>query len=174
MVWAIPQQESATGQKVHSHTSVLVFGGLYSPTSTRLIQCTLPKHLLGKPLPVSDHILCNTKWASSEWLNVTDNSSIIYMELTAQKEKVTGEKGPATTLELGTYALTRSSSHASHGDRSRSFISLMYQSQVAAIQRRLRPAPWGWYCVRCDGSKISGARVHKPEMESCSISLYVQ
>ena len=44
------------------------------------------------------------------------------MELTAQKEKATGEKGPATALELGTYALSRSFSHASHGDRSRSFV----------------------------------------------------
>ena len=38
------------------------------------------------------------------------------MELTAQKEKATGGKGPATALELDipTYALTRSFSHASH------------------------------------------------------------
>ena len=39
-MWAIPQQESATWQKVHSHTSVLVFGGLYSSTSTRPVQWT--------------------------------------------------------------------------------------------------------------------------------------
>ena len=44
--------------------------------------------------------------------------SIIYMELTAQKEKVTREKGPAMAIELGTYALTQSFSHTSHGDRS--------------------------------------------------------
>ena len=37
VVWAI---ESATWRKVHSHTSVLVFGGLYSCTSTRMIQST--------------------------------------------------------------------------------------------------------------------------------------
>ena len=45
----------------------------------------------------------------------------IIMELTAQ-EKATGEKGPATALELETYALTRSFSHTSHGDRSISFV----------------------------------------------------
>ena len=44
------------------------------------------------------------------------------MELTAQKEKVTGENGPVTALELGTYALMQSFSHASYGDRSRSFV----------------------------------------------------
>ena len=39
-----------------------------------------------------------------------------------RREKATGKKGPATALELGTYALSRSFSHASHGDRSRSFV----------------------------------------------------
>ena len=48
--------------------------------------------------------------------------SIIYMELTAQKEKATGEKGPATALEPRTYALTWSFSYASHGDQSKSFV----------------------------------------------------
>ena len=38
----------------------------------------------------------------------------------------TGEKGPATTLELGTYALSRSFSYASHRDRSRSFVPHRY------------------------------------------------
>ena len=28
--------------------------------------------------------------------------------------------------------------------------------RCAAIQRRLRPAPRGWYCVLCDGSRLSG------------------
>ena len=44
------------------------------------------------------------------------------MEPTALKEKATGEKRPATVLELGTYALSRSFSHVSHGDRSRSSV----------------------------------------------------
>ena len=48
--------------------------------------------------------------------------SITYMELTAQKEKATGEKGQATMLELGTYALTQSFSHESHGDQLRSLV----------------------------------------------------
>ena len=39
--------------------------------------------------------------------------SVIYMESTAPKEKATGEKRPATALELGTYALSRSFSHVS-------------------------------------------------------------
>ena len=47
---------------------------------------------------------------------------IIIIEPTAPKEKATGEKRPATALELGTYALSRSFSHASHGDRSRSSV----------------------------------------------------
>ena len=33
---------------------------------------------------------------------------VIYMELTAQKEKATGKKGPVTVLELRTYTLSRS------------------------------------------------------------------
>ena len=44
------------------------------------------------------------------------------MEPTAPKEKATGEKRPATMLELGTYALSQSYSHASHEDRSRSSV----------------------------------------------------
>ena len=56
-------------------------------------------------------------------------SITIFMEHTAQKERATGKKGPATALEPGTYALSRSFSHVSHGDRSRSFFpyrSYMY------------------------------------------------
>ena len=40
----------------------------------------------------------------------------------SSKGKATGEKRPATALELGTYALPRSFSHASHRDRSRSSV----------------------------------------------------
>ena len=42
-MWAIPQQQSATWQKVHSHTSELVFGRVYSSmyVPIRLIQYTL-------------------------------------------------------------------------------------------------------------------------------------
>ena len=29
--------------------------------------------------------------------------------------------------------------------------------RCTAIQQRLRPAPRGWYCVLCDGSRLSGA-----------------
>ena len=41
VVWAIPQQEPATWQKVHSPTSILVFGGLYSSTYIRTYVCPL-------------------------------------------------------------------------------------------------------------------------------------
>ena len=54
LLWKVPPQpfmwcgqyhsKSQQHDKVHSHTSVLVFGGLYSSTSTRLIQCTLLKN----------------------------------------------------------------------------------------------------------------------------------
>ena len=44
------------------------------------------------------------------------------MEFTAQKGKGDRGKRPATAPELGTYALSRSFSHASHGGRSRSSI----------------------------------------------------
>ena len=36
------------------------------------------------------------------------------MDYTGQKEMVTGGKGPATELELGTYTLLRSFSHGIH------------------------------------------------------------
>ena len=39
----------------------------------------------------------------------------IFMEITAQKEKATGEKGPATALELGTYALSLSCDFNEYG-----------------------------------------------------------
>ena len=52
------------------------------------------------------------------------------MEPTAPKEKATGEKRPATALELGTYVLSRSFSHASHEDQSRS--SVPHRSYVPA------------------------------------------
>ena len=35
--------------------------------------------------------------------------------------------------------------------------SLCTGHRCAAIQRCLRPAPRGWYCVLCDGSRLSGA-----------------
>ena len=56
------------------------------------------------------------------WLLQLQILITIFMEITAEKKKATGEKGPATALDLGTYALSRSFSHASHGDRSRSFV----------------------------------------------------
>ena len=46
----------------------------------------------------------------------------IFMELTAQKGIGDKEKGPATALELVTYALSQSFSHASQGDRLRSLV----------------------------------------------------
>ena len=56
------------------------------------------------------------------------------MELTDQKGKATGEKGPATALELGTYALSQSFSHTSHRDRSRSFVPhRSYVSRVISL-----------------------------------------
>ena len=64
---------------------------------------------------------------------------IIFMELTAQKGKGDREKGPATALELGTYSLSRSFSHASHGDRDPPFpIALMYRSQVCRYSATLK------------------------------------
>ena len=41
---------------------------------------------------------------------------------TALENRVTGEKGPETELELGTYALAQSFSHSSHRPRPTSFI----------------------------------------------------
>ena len=57
-----------------------------------------------------------------------------------RREKATGKKGPATALELGTYALSRSFSHASHGDRPRSFVPHrpMYRSQVRRYPATLK------------------------------------
>ena len=81
------------------------------------------------------------------------------MKLTAQKEKATGQKGPATALELGTYALSRSFIHASHGDQSRSSVPHRPYVPVIGVTlccNHLQPAPRGWYCVRCDGSRLSG------------------
>ena len=57
--------------------------------------------------------------------------SAIYMDSTAPKEKATGEKRPATALELRTYVLLQSFSHASHGDRSRS--SIPHRSYVPTL-----------------------------------------
>ena len=56
------------------------------------------------------------------YYHVLSVSLVVYMEPTAPKEKVTGETRPATALELGTYALSRSFSHTSHGDRSGSSV----------------------------------------------------
>ena len=49
--------------------------------------------------------------------------------------------------------------------------------RCAAIQRHLRPAPSGWYCVQCDGSRLQHVvSVRESEMESylhlsvCSVS----
>ena len=75
------------------------------------------------------------------------------MELTAPKEKATGEKdqqprsnsGPTLYLGVSAMRVTETSRDPL------SPIALMYRSQ-AAIQWHLRPAPRGWYCVQCDAN----------------------
>ena len=62
------------------------------------------------------------------------------MEPTALKEKATGEKRPATALELGTYALSRSFTHASHGDRSPCPIGPVY-----AIGPKFERGRWSFF-----------------------------
>ena len=81
------------------------------------------------------------------------------MELTAQREKGNRGKRTSDPLELGTYALSRSFSHASHGNQSRYFVPhrSYIPVQVCRWMPHLRPAPRGWYCVLCDGSRLSGA-----------------
>ena len=62
------------------------------------------------------------------------------MELTAQKGKVTGKKGPTTALKLGIYTLLGiSAMRATKTGRDRSFpIALMYQSQVCRYPATLK------------------------------------
>ena len=55
MEWTIPQQESATWQKVHRHTLVLVFGGIYISTFTRLIPVFFLKYFLRRTLLLDEH-----------------------------------------------------------------------------------------------------------------------
>ena len=58
----------------------------------------------------------------------------------SEGEKATGEKGPATALKLGTYALSQIFSHASHGDQLRCLIPhrSMYWSQVCHYPATLK------------------------------------
>ena len=77
---------------------------------------------------------------------------------TAQKDRVTGEKGPATELELGTYTLSQSFSHKLLVPveilRPQSPFCTHYR--CAAIQWPLIPVPQGWFSVQCGGSRLSG------------------
>ena len=81
---------------------------------------------------------------------------------TAQKDRVTGEKGPVTEHELGAYALSWSFSHVSHRSQSRSFVpnrSLALVTGVSLSSGRLRPAPRGYsysYSFSCSFSIVSG------------------
>ena len=53
-------------------------------------------------------------------------------------------------------------SHASHGDRLRSFVphrSYVPVTVVTLYQRHLRPAPRGWYCMPYDGSRLCAVNI---------------
>ena len=89
---------------------------------------------------------------------IIDNITI-FMELTAQKGKADRE------IRTSDHARTRDlRSIAEFQPREpwrpvRFFVP--HRSYVpvtgAAFERHLRPAPRGWYCVLCDGSRLSGA-----------------
>ena len=81
------------------------------------------------------------------------------MELTAQKERAIGENGPATTLELRTYALSWSFSNTSHGDRSRSLVPHRPYVLVTGVPLSSNTSDLRLEAgtVWCDGSRLSGA-----------------
>ena len=96
-------------------------------------------------------------------------------EIHSSKDRVTGEKGPATELELRTYVLSWSFSHELlvPVEILRPQTPFITGHGCAAIQRS-RPMPRGWYCARCDGSRLAWAWIHEPEVEvAASISLCV-
>ena len=109
------------------------------------------------------------------------------MEITAQKQKATNEKGPATVLEPGTYALSWSFSHASHGDRSRSLVPhsfpLMYRSQVCRYPATLKTCALeaGTVCyVMVAGSAVPSTlhefvslRWKAASISVCAMSIYL-
>ena len=101
--------------------------------------CTIPLSLwcaFRTVIRSSSYVLARFHMRLRNSWNVNNSTSglVVYMEPTAPKEKATGEKRPATALELGTYALSRSFSHASHGDRSRS--SVPHRSYVPVCGSR--------------------------------------
>ena len=49
--------------------------------------------------------MCMFSWALCVLVVAATNTYSHIHEITAEKKKATGEKGPATALELGTYAL---------------------------------------------------------------------
>ena len=85
------------------------------------------------PVALRIRQLSGRRWCK-EWTCVTHqcvcvhtgNYNHIHGTHSSEGERGTGKKGPATAPELGTYALSRSFSHVSHGDQSRSLaISLL-------------------------------------------------
>ena len=85
------------------------------------------------------------------------SSITIFMELTAQKGKVTGEKDqrplePTRTRDLRSIAEFQPREPRRPVEILRPPSLLCTGDTCAAIQRHLRPAPRGWCCVLCDGA----------------------
>ena len=69
---------------------------------------------------------------------------------TLLRRKATGEKGPATELEPGTYTLSRSFSHTNYWSQSQILCLPSPYVPVVGVplySDRLKPTPRGWYSV---------------------------
>ena len=78
-------------------------------------------------------------------------------KFTAQRMGRQGKKDQRPSSNLGP-TLYRGVSATSYQSQSRSPVPNCPLIQVTGVplsSSRLRPVPWGWYCVRCDGSRLS-------------------
>ena len=113
----------------------------------------------GSAVPSTLHEVASLRWKATsislyvQRVFVSWCTSYNHIHGTHSSEtKGTGKKGPATALELGTYALSRSFSHASHGgrdlDRSPWLAWLKLRAKAncphVSLELRLTPPSDGW------------------------------
>ena len=111
---------------------------------------TVAMHVTSHDVRVIEMPICTIMQHSTyKSASITKKSVLvitIFIKITALKEKATGEKGPATALKLGTYALSRSFRHASHGNRLRSSVPHKSNGGTEDLDR----SPWLTWLKLCN------------------------
>ena len=131
---------------------------------SRVCLTTSRQHSTGVQKSATGYCACNEQslhyTIHDRYMTISFISISIHGMHSSEGKKARG-KGPATALELGTYALYIAEFQPREPQRQveifRPPLPLCTGHRCATIQRHLRPASRGCYCVLCDGSSLSAA-----------------